>query len=151
MHLGAEGVAAQRTRNVAERYVGEARGNPVAFANTVFAAGATLIIGHGPHVMRAAEWRDSRLVLYSLGNLLTYGPFRLTPPQNVGAVACMTILGRGMVADAELRSTVQRAPGVLAADPDGRAAAIVDSLSALDFPRTGATVSKSGSLGRRSR
>jgi hypothetical protein len=150
MHLGAEGAGAQRTRRETEVFLGRYdRGNPVAFADTVFAAGATLIIGHGPHVLRAGEWRDGRLVLYSLGNLLTYGPFNNKEPTNRGAVACVTIDSARHVSEAELRSTVQDAPGVLRADPSERAVAIVDSLSALDFPRTGVRVFPGGLIGRR--
>jgi poly-gamma-glutamate capsule biosynthesis protein CapA/YwtB (metallophosphatase superfamily) len=150
MHLGAEGVDAQRTRNETEIFLGRYdRGNPVAFADTVFAAGATLIIGHGPHVLRAGEWRDDRLVLYSLGNLLTYGPFNNKEPTNRGAVACVTIDSARHVSEAELRSTFQAAPGVLRADPSERAAVIVDSLSALDFPRTGVRLGPGGAIGRR--
>jgi hypothetical protein len=150
MHLGAEGVAAQRTRNRTEMFLKHIdRGNPVAFANAAIAGGATLVVGHGPHVMRAAEWRGDRLVLYSLGNLLTYGPFKLREPTNRGAVACATIDSVGHVASAELRPTLQRWPGVLEADSTRRALTLVDSLSALDFPRTGATVDSTGLLGKR--
>ena len=150
MHLGAEGVDAQRTRNETEIFLGRIdRGNPVAFADTVFAAGATLIIGHGPHVLRAGEWRDNRLVLYSLGNLLTYGPFGNKEPTNRGAVACVTLDSARHVSEAELRSTVQLAPGVLRVDSLERGAQIVDSLSALDFPRSGVRVFRGGVVGRR--
>jgi poly-gamma-glutamate capsule biosynthesis protein CapA/YwtB (metallophosphatase superfamily) len=150
MHLGAEGIEAQRTRNETEIFLGRIdRGNPVAFADTVFAAGATLIIGHGPHVLRAGEWRDNRLVLYSLGNLLTYGPFGNREPTNRGAVACVTIDSARHVSEAELRSTVQLAPGVLRADATERAAQLIDSLSALDFPRTGVRVLPGGLVVKR--
>lgn len=150
MHLGAEGPSAQRTRNRPEIFLKRIdRGNPVAFADAAIAGGATLVVGHGPHVMRAAEWRGGRLVLYSLGNLLTYGPFKLREPTNRGAVACATIDSVGHVASAELRPTVQLWPGVLQPDSTRRALTLVDSLSALDFPRTGATVDSLGMLGRR--
>jgi hypothetical protein len=150
MHLGAEGIDAQRTRNETEIFLGRYdRGNPVAFADTVFAAGATLIIGHGPHVLRAGEWRDNRLVLYSLGNLLTYGPFGNREPTNRGAIACVTVDSTRHVSEAELRSTVQLAPGVLRVDASERAVQLIDSLSALDFPRTGVRVLPGGAIGRR--
>jgi hypothetical protein len=149
MHLGAEGPSAQRTLNVNERFLKMHRGNPVGFATAAFAGGATMVIGHGPHVMRAAEWRGDRLVFYSLGNLLTYGPFKLREPTNRGAVACATIDSVRHVSQAELRPTMQLWPGVLMPDSTRRAATLVDSLSALDFPRTGATVDSSGALGKR--
>ena len=150
MHLGAEGLTAQRTRDSTELFLGTIdRGNPVAFANTALDAGATMVIGHGPHVLRAAEWRGARVVLYSLGNLLTYGPFRLVEPMNRGVVACADIDSARHVRAAWLRPTVQLAPGILRPDSTARAAALMDSLSALDFPITGARIGADGVLRRR--
>jgi hypothetical protein len=144
MHLGAEGATAQRTRDSTERYLESPRGNPVAFAEAATAAGADLVIGHGPHVVRAGEWRDSSLVLYSLGNLLTYGPFSHREPMRRGVVACATVDGRGAVRDARLHATIQRAPGRVSADKSRRALVLIDSLSRLDFPATGTRVGRDG-------
>jgi hypothetical protein len=149
MHLGAEGAKAQRTKNANELFVGGNRGNPVAFAKAALDAGATAVIGHGPHVLRAGEWRDSSLVLYSLGNLVNYGTFGLGEPMNHGAVACMNIDGPRSVSAAHIESTIQIAPGVVLADESGGSAALIDSLSRLDFPRTGVAVGADGSIGRR--
>ena len=149
MHLGAEGPSAQRTRNAVERFLNSNRGNPVGFANAAFAGGATLVVGHGPHVLRAGEWRDDRLVLYSLGNLLTYGPFKLRDPTDRGVVACVTIDSARHVSAAELRPTMQKWPGVLGRDSSNRAWTLIDSLSALDFPQTGVIVDSTGRLTKR--
>jgi hypothetical protein len=149
MHLGGEGPGAQRTHNATEIFLGMDRGNPVGFADAAFAGGATLVIGHGPHVLRAAEWRDDRLAFYSLGNLLTYGPFNMHEPTNRGAVACAAIDSAGHVSDAELRPTMQVWPGVLERDQTHRAWGLIDSLSALDFPQTGARVDSMGRLTKR--
>lgn len=138
MHMGAEGVRAQRTPDESEQYLGEDRGNTVAFARAAVDAGASAVIGHGPHVMRAAEWYGGAIILYSLGNLLTYGPFSLAEPLNRGGVACVTLAPDGGVRFAVLMSTRQQPPGILAPDPTGRAAWLVDSLSQLDFPSSGA-------------
>lgn len=148
VHIGAEGIGAQRTRDATEYFLESRidRGNPVAFARTVFDAGAALVIGHGPHVLRAAEWRGGdKLALYSLGNLLTYGPFNNAEPLNRGAVACVDLVGASVVG-ADLRPTVQRAPGVVASDWTRRALQLIDSLGVLDFPRTGARVDAWGEL-----
>lgn len=140
MHMGREGRGAQRTPNAVETFYGENRGNVVAFARAAADAGARVVFGHGPHVMRAAEWRGESLVFYSLGNLVTYGPFGLSEPMNRGALACAEVEPGGRVAAAELRSTVQRYPGLVRPDPTHRAAVLADSLGTLDFPRTGARV-----------
>lgn len=143
MHMGAEGSQAQRTPDATEMFLGINRGNSVAFARTAVESGADAVIGHGPHVMRAAEWQGDALILYSLGNLLTYGPFSMDEPKNRGAIACVVLDPEGRVVDAELRSTRQVEAGVLVPDPTRRAAVLVDSLSRLDFPSTAPRVEQS--------
>lgn len=149
MHLGAEGLTAQRTRDVNEIFVGTQRGNPVAFARAAIEGGATAVIGHGPHVLRGGEWKDSSLVLYSLGNFVNYGTFNLREPMNRGAVACLEIEGPRRVRSARIASTLQIAPGVVLIDPLGGSAGLIDSLSRLDFPKSGVTVGREGTVGRR--
>jgi hypothetical protein len=145
-HMGAEGRGAQRTRDSVETYLGEDRGNAIAFAHAAADAGASVVIGHGPHVMRAVEWYEGTPILYSLGNLLTYGPFNLTEPMNRGAIACVALSPGGTAKEVVLRSTRQVPPGIVAEDPTGRAAGLVDSLTALDFPETGPVSWGSGRL-----
>ena len=149
MHLGAEGADAQRTLDSTERYYNSPRGNPIAFAEAATTAGADLVIGHGPHVVRAAEWRDSSLILYSLGNLVTYGPFSHREPMRRGVVACATVDGRGAVHDVKLHPTMQRPPGRVSADRSRRALTLIDSLSTLDFPKSGVRVHRDGKVVRR--
>jgi poly-gamma-glutamate capsule biosynthesis protein CapA/YwtB (metallophosphatase superfamily) len=145
MHLGGEGSGAQRTRDVEERLGSERRGNPVQFATTASRAGANLIAGHGPHVMRAIEWRNGALVAYSLGNLVTDGPFSFRSPNDRAGILCATLARDGTVTEAQLRATVQSPPGLVAADPGRRAITLVDSLGRLDFPGSRASLD---SLGR---
>ena len=57
---------AQRTRNATERFLTKInRGNPVGFADAAFAGGATLVVGHGPHVLarRRMARRPARALL----------------------------------------------------------------------------------------
>lgn len=147
MHMGAEGSGAQRTRDQTEIFLKSInRGNMVAFARTAVAAGADLVVGHGPHVMRAMEWQGDALIMYSLGNLVTYGPFSFGEPKNRGAIACATLDGDGSVVEAVMRSTRQVKPGYVYRDATARAAVLVDSLSRLDFPATGARIRADGAI-----
>jgi len=148
MHVGAEGSGAQRTPNRTEIFLGEDRGNSVAIARAAVESGAALVIGHGPHVLRAAEWRGAALTFYSLGNLLTYGPFNMREPSNIGGVACASIDAAGRVSDAEFRSTYQLPPGLVRFDPAARGAFLVDSLGRLDFPESAGRVLADGSVVR---
>jgi poly-gamma-glutamate capsule biosynthesis protein CapA/YwtB (metallophosphatase superfamily) len=147
MHLGAEGRDAQHTVDSTELFLGIDRGNPVAFAEAAVRGGATMVIGHGPHVLRAVEWpARGALIAYSLGNLLTYGPFVLREPLNRGAVLCATVDRSGRVSAATLTPTVQRAAGLVSRDRSRRALTLVDSLGRTDFPATAARVGKQGVL-----
>lgn len=146
MHMGAEGWRAQRTPNRTEMFLGTDRGNSVAFAHTAAAAGADLVVGHGPHVMRAVEWYGGSLIFYSLANLVTYGPFSMGDPLNRGAIACATLDGDGRPHEAVLHSTRQRRPGWVSRDHTDRAAALADSLGRLDFPGTAARITPRGEV-----
>lgn len=148
MHVGAEGSGAQRTLDRSEIFLGEDRGNPVAIARAAVESGAALVIGHGPHVLRAAEWRGDALAFYSLGNLLTYGPFNMREPSNIGGIACASIDAAGRVSAAEFRPTYQVPPGLVQFDPAGRGAFLVDSLGKLDFPESAARLLADGTVVR---
>jgi hypothetical protein len=149
MHLGAEGRSAQRTRDTMEVYFEEHRGNPVAFAHVASDAGAKLVVGHGPHVVRALEWRNESLIAYSLGNLVTYGPFSLREPLNRGAILCADLDAKRGVLSAHLRPTKQRAPGRVSADRGSRAVILADSLGRLDFPDSGAVLMTEALIARK--
>ena len=133
MHLGAEGPQAQRTRDSSEHFVGEERGDPVAFARTAVESGAMLVIGHGPHVVRGVQWMGDALVFYSLGNLISAGPFAMHPPNDRGLVVCADMNAGGRIARAFLRPTRQRGAGNAMPDLSARAIVLADSLSTIDF------------------
>ncbi len=72
MHAGAEGSDRLHTPRSTEFAFGENRGRPRAFAHAVVRAGADLVLGSGPHVVRGIERYRGRLIAYSLGNFLGY-------------------------------------------------------------------------------
>jgi len=76
-HGGAEGLNAQHVLNETEMLGTEKRGNEPLFARTVIDAGADLVLGHGPHVLRGMEIYKDHLICYSMGNFATYGMFNL--------------------------------------------------------------------------
>ena len=85
-HGGAEGEAAQNVPRATEIFVGEKRGNLPLFAKTVIDAGADLVLGHGPHVLRGVEIYKDRLIVYSMGNFATYGMFNLKGAQGLTGI-----------------------------------------------------------------
>jgi hypothetical protein len=72
-HAGAEGSPAIWHDNAEEMFMGENRGNTVAFSRAMIDAGADLVVGHGPHVLRSAECYQGKPIVYSLGNFVGVG------------------------------------------------------------------------------
>ena len=85
-HGGAEGKDALHIKDSTETFLGENRGNVVAFAHTVIDAGADMVIGHGPHVLRAMEIYKNKLIAYSLGNFLTYGNINISGINGINVI-----------------------------------------------------------------
>jgi len=71
-------------------------------ARTLIEGGASVILGHHPHVLRPVEWYRSGLIAYSLGNFV--GDMVWHEPLRKGAVLGCT-LGDGCVLHAELTET----------------------------------------------
>ena len=74
----------------APTYLGEARGDSRAFGHAVVDAGADLVVGHGPHVVRGIEWYRGRLIAHSLGNLSGRHTFSLAGDLAYGAILRVT-------------------------------------------------------------
>ena len=74
-HAGAEGADKTRVPGGREHAFGEDRGDSRHFARAAIDAGADLVVGSGPHVVRGLELYRGRLIAYSLGNLTGYRNF----------------------------------------------------------------------------
>ncbi|MDQ6778903.1 MAG: CapA family protein [Actinomycetota bacterium] len=72
IHAGAEGVNQLHTPYGPQYYLGEDRGDARGFAHAVINAGASIVLGSGPHVIRGIERYRGRLIAYSLGNFVGY-------------------------------------------------------------------------------
>ena len=73
------------------------------FAHAVVDAGADLVVGHGPHVLRGMEWYSGRLIAYSLGNFAGYKVFALGGPLSIERHPARDAPGDGSVRDRQAR------------------------------------------------
>ena len=145
-HGGAEGTGAQNVPRRTELFFGEQRGNLPAFARTVIDAGADLVLGHGPHVLRGMEIYKDRLIAYSLGNFATYGWFRLQAETALTVVLETRLAPDGKFLGGKLHSARQEGYGVPVLDPAGTAVKKVRSLSATDFGASAPKISDDGAI-----
>lgn len=149
IHAGAEGPDHMKVPHGPERFLGRNRGDLRKFARAAVAAGADLIVGHGPHVPRGIELIDGRLVAYSLANFATWKRFNLTGPNGLAFVLEVELAGDGAFVRGKAHPILQRAPGGPEPDPDAAVLPILRRLSAEDFPDTGVEVGPDGTIAPR--
>ncbi|MBN8569064.1 MAG: CapA family protein [Ignavibacteria bacterium] len=143
-HGGAEGTGAQRVRNETEYYLGEKRGNVVEFSHGVIDAGADLVLGSGPHVSRAMELYEGRLIAYSLGNFCTYGKFGISGVLGYAPILKVYVDGKGNFTKGEIISAVQKGRGVPVLDEHNKAAQIISKLTQMDFTNSKINIDSDG-------
>jgi poly-gamma-glutamate capsule biosynthesis protein CapA/YwtB (metallophosphatase superfamily) len=147
-HGGAEGRSATRLTNVNEMFLGEPRGNVMKFSRSVIDAGADLVLGHGPHVLRAIEVYRGKLIAYSLGNFLTYKMFNVKGPNGLSAILTIRMnADNGEFADGILIPLKLTKDGIPEIDPSGEAIKLLKELTRQDIKSKALTIDETtGSL-----
>ncbi|XXF78186.1 CapA family protein [Myxococcaceae bacterium GXIMD 01537] len=145
-HGGAEGSKALHVPQGKELFMGEDRGDLRTFTHAVVDAGADLVLGHGPHVVRGVELYRDRLIAYSLGNFATYGRFNLKGPQGLGMILEAELASDGRFRAGRILATKQEGQGLAVPDSDGAVIRLVRELTDEDFPTTGVRVADDGTL-----
>ncbi|HZM81141.1 MAG TPA: CapA family protein [Candidatus Limnocylindrales bacterium] len=145
VHWGAEGSGMTHVKPGTEMFLGENRGDPMAFSRAVIDAGADLIIGHGPHTLRGFELYKGRLIAYSLGNFAGGKGLKGDANLGWGAVLHTTVKPDGSFVSGKFNSTYfVTNPGVPNPDGQNRGLGLVRDLTKSDFPNTGPTISSDG-------
>jgi hypothetical protein len=132
-HAGAEGADATHVTGETEIYLGEDRGNPEEFAHMAVEAGADLVLGSGPHVLRGMEIYRGRLIAYSLGNFSGFHNFAVEGILGETVVLHATLGPDGAFRSGRLASVRMIEAGQPVPDPEGAGAALVEELSQDDF------------------
>jgi hypothetical protein len=146
MHAGAEGAHHLHVKPGTEWFLGENRGNSIAFAHAVVSAGADLVVGSGPHVLRGMEWYRGRLIAYSLGNFVGYGTLNTSGVTGVTGILQVTLGRDGAWVAGDLIPLTIAGSGIPRPDPVAAAHSLVRRLSRADFGRRAMSVSPAGVL-----
>jgi cell wall-associated NlpC family hydrolase len=150
-HGGAEGKSHNRVPRKTETFYGENRGNVYEFAHAVIDAGADIVFGHGPHVVRAAELYKDRFIIYSMGNFCTAGDFNISGISGYAPVVKVFTDREGKFVKGQIFSFLQKDKTGPVPDDNHSAAREIRRLTELDFPQTNLTVSDSGLIERKDR
>ncbi|MCH5318684.1 MAG: CapA family protein [Paramuribaculum sp.] len=149
-HGGAEGSAHTHVPGKLEYYVGEKRGDVKAVAHAAIDAGADVVFGHGPHVVRGAELYKDHPIFYSLGNFCT--PYRMGIAGLTGQapVAVVELDMDGKFLGGKIHSFIQQRGKGPRKDPTNSAARQIRTLSRQDFPDSPLRIADDGTLSRAS-
>ncbi|MDH4210791.1 MAG: CapA family protein [candidate division WOR-3 bacterium] len=144
-HGGGEGLGYLHTRDTFEYFLGQPRGNVVEFSRAVVDSGADFVWGHGPHVPRAIEIYNSRLIAYSLGNFCTWG-FNIGEERGYAPMLRIVVDSTGVLMRGEIVSALQKPDRSLVIDEQHNAARLMARLSRQDFPESAPYITETGSI-----
>ncbi|MEM1173002.1 MAG: CapA family protein [Cyanobacteria bacterium P01_H01_bin.35] len=149
VHAGAEGTRALRVKNKTEYFFGENRGNKVLFAHKLIDEGADLILGHGPHVPRAMEIYQGKLIAYSLGNFMGYRTLSSKGKLGYSLVLELDVNPRGDFVSGKILPVHLNSKGIPYADKLGRSIKLIRELTKKDFPKTMLEIDSEGKITRK--
>jgi poly-gamma-glutamate capsule biosynthesis protein CapA/YwtB (metallophosphatase superfamily) len=141
-HAGAQGADETHVGPGPESVFGNPQGDIRVLAHTFVDAGADLVIGTGPHVLRGIQFYRGKLIDYSLGNFLGYRGFALGGTLSTSAVLQATITAGGQFVSARLRPVELDGDGVPV--PGGDGIELVRTVSGEDFGASAARISATG-------
>lgn len=145
-HGGAEGATRTHVPYGPELFLNENRGDLRTFTHAMIDAGAALVIGHGPHVVRGFELYQGRLIAYSLGNFATYGGMNLHGLPGISLILRVRIDSSGRFLDGAIDPIVQPHPGGPQLDPERQAIPLLQRLSHEDFDAAAPEITSSGEI-----
>jgi poly-gamma-glutamate capsule biosynthesis protein CapA/YwtB (metallophosphatase superfamily) len=145
-HGGAEGTGAEKLPFAREIFVGEDRGDVVEFARAMVDAGADLVLGHGPHVVRPMELYHDRLIAYSLGNFATYYGISVEGIRGMAPILQATLDDDGRFVAGRIESTIQVRPAGPSPDPAKGVLTLLRTLTAEAFPDGALDIREDGTL-----
>ena len=147
MHIGAEGTKYNHVTRKQEIFLGENRGDPYHFARLVIDAGADIVFGHGPHVVRAVDVYKGRFIAYSLGNFATYGTINVKGINGYAPLVAVEMDREGRFVGGRIYSFLQEKGAGPRLDNQHRAAKEIRRLTMSDVPETSLLIDSVGVMG----
>jgi hypothetical protein len=114
-------------------------------------AGADLVLGHGPHVVRPMEIYRDRFIAYSLGNFATYYGISVEGIRGIAPILHVTLDDNGAFVSGNIESTIQIRPAGPTIDEVGSVVALLRGLNMSTFPEGRLEIGADGTLTTRSR
>jgi Bacterial capsule synthesis protein PGA_cap len=135
MHAGSEGADQTRVPGGTEVAFGEDRGDSRRFAHAAVDAGADLVVGSGPHVIRGIERYHRRVIAYSLGNFAGWNNFGMGGTLSESGILRVKLNADGVPISTHWIPIQLTGPGIPEIDHSGESKRLVERLSRADFGR----------------
>ena len=145
-HAGAEGQEHLHVPKSTETYYGENRGNVYELARLMIDGGADIVFGHGPHVPRAIDLYNNRIIAYSLGNFCTYGRFSLRGEKGISPILKVQTDREGKFLSGKIHSIKLIDRGHPIFDDTSEALDLIRRLTKEDFPEIPLMIDESGRI-----
>src|SRR6185369_1290105 len=139
-HGGGEGIKYAHTPYDTESYLGENRGNVRNFAHNAIDAGANVVFGSGPHVLRGIEKYNGKLIAYSLGNFAAQNRVLTSGTLKNSAMIDVTFNKKGHLINGTVFPFDIDGLGIPHPGVDSINISTINSLSKEDFGEQGVTV-----------
>lgn len=149
VHAGNEGVAYRHVPFKSEYGKPEPLGNVHHFAHFCVDAGADVIFGHGPHVARAIELYQNRLIAYSLGNFCTPYGMNLGSSCGVAPILEVCVDRAGNFISGKIYPVMQLKGIGPRIDKQCRVIREIKQLTKEDFPNTPLQIDDDGTITKR--
>jgi hypothetical protein len=143
-HGGGEGPAYEHVTRKDESFMGTRRGNVYQFAHKAIDAGADIVLGNGPHVSRALEIYNNRLIAYSLGNFCTYKSVSVSGVSGLSPLLKVILNKKGEFLHGRVIALRQDHVKGLLPDNTNGVIACIKLLTDSDFPQTGPIIADNG-------
>lgn len=151
IHAGAEGSDQTHVRDRTEYFFGEDRGNLVNFAHGLIDQGADLILGHGPHVPRAVELYQGKLIAYSLGNFVGYRTLSTVGTLGYSLILKVQMNAAGDFVGGRVIPVALDKNGIPKLDDFFQSVILIRNLTKQDFPQTPLAIDDMGYILRTDR
>ncbi len=145
IHAGGEGSSHLMVPEGDEIYLGENRGDTQKIAHTMIDAGADMVLGSGPHVLRGIEMYKEKIIAYSLGNF--YASNKLSTRDFLGISGILVV---NIEPDRTIQSVkvvpvhINAATGAPVLDQNGAAIRLINHLSRENFAENGISLDENG-------
>jgi hypothetical protein len=145
IHAGGEGSSYLMVPEGSEIYLGENRGDTQKITHTMIDAGADMVLGSGPHVLRGIEIYKEKIIAYSLSNFFASNKLLTRDFLGISGILVVNIEPNRTIRSVKVvPARLNPADGTPKLDQNGAAIRLINYLSRENFAKDGILLDENG-------